>query len=171
MNPGLPAAVRRTIRATPRSLLHMKRTACALIIVMCASASLAQDPTGRVEPRAVQFDSQFIREMDDIGDELQRLQPLLREMGVALLQELKELEQRPSGPLDEWAEALRRRYTSWAGILGAMRIRDAATLKGLSRDEREVQLGNVQKRLIALATSGRISKREYDHFVRRLQGQ
>jgi hypothetical protein len=151
--------------------LALKRMICASLLATCASASLAQEPGGRLDPGMLKADPAILREMDEIRDELQKLQPPLRGMGVAILQELKELERRPAGPLDEWAHALRRRYTSWTGIFGAMRIQDAATFKGLSEDEREVQAGNVQKQLIMLAASGRITKQEYDQFVRRLQGR
>jgi hypothetical protein len=43
-------------------------------------------------------------------------------------------------------------------------------LEGMSADEREVRLGGVQKRLINLAITGRITRQEYEGFVRRLQG-
>src|SRR5262245_22643405 len=56
--------------------------------------------------------------MIEVERELQSLQPLFKQVGLTILQDLKELEQRPEGRRDEWAEALRRRYASPSGIVG-----------------------------------------------------
>jgi hypothetical protein len=45
-----------------------------------------------------------------------------------------------------------------------------AAIPAMSADEREVRQGNVARRLIGLAITGRITKQEYDSLVRRLLG-
>ena len=109
--------------------------------------------------------------MIEVERELQSLQPLFNHIGVAILQEIKQLEKRPEGQLDQWAEALHRKYTSPGGIAGAHRlVLGGDHWRRMSANEREVYAGRVQIRLINLATTGRISREEFDDFVRRLQG-
>jgi hypothetical protein len=111
---------------------------------------------------------------DEIRRELQSLQPLFTRLGLEILRDLKELETRPQGSVGEWAEAMHQRYTSLTGIMASAVVietiggRDG--LEGMSSDEKEVRLGGVQKRLIHLAITGRITREEYEGFVRRLQG-
>jgi hypothetical protein len=108
------------------------------------------------------------------GPPIQELQPLFPHIGLAVLQDIKELENRPEGTRDEWAQALRRRYGSLFDRRRALlSLSDEVVGRGgshLSGDEWEVRTGGVQRRLIGLAITGRISKAEYDTFVRRLQG-
>jgi hypothetical protein len=116
----------------------------------------------------------FYLSMVEVKRELQSLQPWGLQRGLAVLQEMKELEKRSESSLGEWAEALRRRYTSPEGIAGTLvlieNIGGRDGLEGMSAEEREVRLGGVQKRLIGLAITGRIAKEEYDSFVKRVRG-
>ena len=116
----------------------------------------------------------FYLATEDISRELRDMRPLFTRLGVDILQEIKQLEQRPEGGLGEWAAAMHRRFTSWAGIAATIVLiqsiggRDGT--EGMSPDEREVHLGGVQMRLVKLAITGRITKEEYDGLVKRLQG-
>ncbi len=78
----------------------------------------------------------------------------------AVLQEIKKLELRPESVSGDWAKSL--------GQGSGMRM--VADADQLSEEEREVVFGRVRKRLIDLATSGRISKEEYDNLSARLKG-
>jgi hypothetical protein len=82
---------------------------------------------------------------------------------VAVLEELKALDQRPEAKPGEWAEPLRR--TELAGPLRVMRL---GSDEGLSDAEKEVRNGGVRRKLTQLAVSGRISKAEYDAFLTKL---
>jgi hypothetical protein len=116
-----------------------------------------------------------LAETEEIRRELYLLQPAYTRLGVAILQDIKRLEQRPAGPLARWAEALRRRYTSRAGmvvgVLAEARPGGRGQAQGLTDDETTVRRGGVQRRLIQLAITGRISEPEYESVVQRLQGQ
>ena len=106
---------------------------------------------------------------------LGELQPLFPHLGVQVLQELRELERRPAANPDAWVEPIRRRYTSPGprrvppkSLGSAIAGRDPS--EGLSDDERTVRSGGVQRLLIGLAITGRISEQEYEAVVRRLRG-
>jgi hypothetical protein len=117
---------------------------------------------------------EFYLATEEARRELDSLQPLFTRLGVQILQELKELDQRPEGALGEWAQALHRRHTSLAGMTAGIVLREVIggrdPLEGRTPDEREVLLGNVPRRLIHLTITGRMTKEEYDSFVRRLRG-
>jgi hypothetical protein len=106
--------------------------------------------------------------------EIEKLRPPLIEIGIAVLKDIRELERRPQGSLSEWAEPLHRRHgpssNSYAGFLAAVERSRNAAVPAMSADEREVRQGNVGRRLIGLAITGRIAKQEYDSLVRRLLG-
>jgi hypothetical protein len=95
-------------------------------------------------------------------------QPLFIGTGLAVLEEIKELEQRPAGSPGEWAEDLPRKNPARSLVLGESVERGPGDR--MSADEREVRAGGVQERLIRLAVTSRISKDEYDGLARRLQG-
>jgi hypothetical protein len=117
---------------------------------------------------------EFYLATEEARRERDSLQPLFTRLGVRILQELKELEQRPEGTLGEWAQGLYRRHTSPAGIAASVRVLEVIgghdPFEGRTPDEREVLLGHVPSRLIHLAITGRITKEEYDSFVGRLRG-
>jgi hypothetical protein len=107
--------------------------------------------------------------------ELQELRPLFPHLGLAVLQDIKQLEQRPEGTPEEWADALRQRHACPAGLCRLPPRSLSETIEGrggqrLSEDEKEVRYGGLQRRLIELAITGRITKEEYDGLVKRLQG-
>ncbi len=105
--------------------------------------------------------------------ELTALQPLFVEQGVSLLHELRDLQHtRPEGPLEPWARELRVKYGYLArpGIDIVLLVTGADT-GPMSTDEAEVRRGGVQKLLTRLAITGRLSRAEYDSFVRDLQGR
>jgi hypothetical protein len=83
--------------------------------------------------------------------------------GVALLEELRALGQRPEAKPEEWAEPLRR--TNLAGPLSVIRL---GSDEGLSDAEKEVRNGGLRRKLTQLAITGRISKAEYDAFLTKL---
>jgi hypothetical protein len=78
---------------------------------------------------------------------------------IAVLSEIKELESRPESPALDWVKSLRQSSSGIALVAGT---------EQMSEEEREVVFGRVRKRLIALATSGRISKEEYASLSARL---
>jgi hypothetical protein len=83
---------------------------------------------------------------------------------IVVLQDIKELEKRPQGSPEDWAEAMRRRQGS-SGI----RLIQKGALDRWSPDEREAHTGGVERRLQNLATTGRVTKDEYDQLAKRLQ--
>jgi hypothetical protein len=105
--------------------------------------------------------------------DLHELRPLFMHVGLAVLEEIREMERRPVTHVGEWALPLQRRHASAdCGLVGPGRT--ALVAHGgpqpWSADELDVHRGGVQRRLIRLAISGRITKEEYDGMVRRLQG-
>jgi hypothetical protein len=172
-------------------VLGMGRLAVAAsLVVGCNFPSEAQSGSSPTEPDArassnypkalpkipatvpEEFRADYLT-MVEVRRELNELQPLFPHLGVLILQELKELEKRPEGSRGFWAEPMRRRHTSRGGILGSTTITQSVggrdRFEGLTSDEREVQAGGVQKRLIRLAITGRITEQEYNTFVRRIQ--
>ena len=110
----------------------------------------------------------------EIQRELLELQPMLLHLGLQILQELRELERRPEASPGAWAEAIRRRHTFDGGRLRATPIdvvlRGVGPPESLSADEKIVWSGGVQRLLIHLAITGRVSEREFNSFVQRLHG-
>src|SRR5262249_47237470 len=82
-------------------------------------------------------------------------------IAVAVLAEIKELESRLESSAGDWTKSLRRRNMGVSLISGGDQ---------LSEEQREVVFGRARKRLIDLATSGRISKEEYASLSERLGG-
>jgi hypothetical protein len=120
-----------------------------------------------------QFRADYLRKLES-DCEIGKLQPLLIEIGLAVLHDVKELEMRPRGQIEAWAEPLRRLHGPGNEGYGPLferldRIRGMVRPGALSNEE-EVRRGNVGRRLIQLAVSGRVTKREYDSLLRRLQG-
>jgi hypothetical protein len=76
------------------------------------------------------------------------------ERTVQLLHEVKELGQRPEATPEAWAVPLRSRGPIFGGV-------DARELKSMSTDVRAVESGEVERRLIDLALTGRVSEQEY----------
>jgi hypothetical protein len=84
--------------------------------------------------------------------------------GVALLEELRALDQRPEAKPGEWAEPLRR-----TGLAGPLRVvTRLGSDEGLSEAEKEVRNGGLRRKLTQLAITGRISREEYDAFRTKL---
>jgi hypothetical protein len=99
--------------------------------------------------------------------------PLFPHFGLAVLQDIKQLERRPEGPPGEWVQPLLRWQTwaaRWPAPVAAYEVIQGREGSPLSEDEREVRRGGVQRRLIDLAITGRIAKEEYDGLVKRLRG-
>jgi hypothetical protein len=155
-----------------------------LVLVLSPPAATAAEVTNAIAEDRRLFEQLLrppariraeIAETEEIRRELYLLQPAYTRIGVAILQDIKRLEQRPEGPLDPWAEALRGRYTTRVGMVRSILVEAAVDerypLPGLTEDETTVQMGGVQRRLIQLAITGRISEQEYESFVRRLQGE
>jgi hypothetical protein len=95
------------------------------------------------------------------------LAPLFPHLGLAVLQDIKELEQRPEDIPGEWAVPLRR----WYELRNHCAPPTAPLARErMSEDERALRSGDIQRRLIVLAITGRISKQEFDGLVKRLQG-
>jgi hypothetical protein len=86
-----------------------------------------------------------------------------RAHGVALLEELRALDDRPEAKPGEWAEPLHQ--TSLAGPLSVIRL---GSDEGLSDAEKEVRNGGLRRKLTQLAVTGRVSKEEYDAFRAKL---
>jgi hypothetical protein len=109
---------------------------------------------------------------EDVRRALDELQLLFLHVGVQILQELRELQKRPEGSVGSWAEEMRRRHRSQAGMLGSVVVLsvDRGGWDKMSAEEKEVQSGRVQRLLIRLAITGRIDEQEYNSFVRRLRG-
>jgi hypothetical protein len=119
-----------------------------------------------------QFRADYLRTLES-QCEIGRLQPLLIEIGLAVLRDIKDLELRPRGQIEEWAEPLRQLHGNNEGYRQLRERLDR--IRGMVRpgpasDEEEIRHGSVGRRLIQLAVSGRITQREYDSLVRRLQG-
>jgi hypothetical protein len=104
--------------------------------------------------------------------EIDRLRPPLIEVGLAVLQDIKELETHPQRPIETWAEPLRQLHGPSRSGYEALyeRLDRIAGISCPTSDDEEVQRGNVGRRLNELAISGRVTKQEYDSLVRRLQG-
>jgi hypothetical protein len=86
-----------------------------------------------------------------------------RAQGVALLEELRALDDRPEAKPGEWAEPLRQ-----TSLAGPMRVIRLGSDEGLSDAEKEVRNGGLRRKLTQLAVTGRISKEEYDAFRAKL---
>jgi hypothetical protein len=91
------------------------------------------------------------------GEDRERARRKLLASAIAALSEIKELEPRPGSPASDWVETPRQ-SSGMALVAGEQ----------MSEEEREVVFGRARKRLIALATSGRISKEEYASLSVRL---
>jgi hypothetical protein len=137
-----------------------------------ASAEASCKFTGSVIVSVEALHAEVLRALES-QCEIGKLQPLLIEIGLAVLRDIKDLELRPRGQIGEWAESLRRlhgeRDEGYRRILERLdRIR--GMVRPTASDEEEVRQGNVGRRLIQLAISGRITRQEYESLVRRLQG-
>src|ERR1700730_9653393 len=105
-------------RATGRSALATS------VVLVCAVAG-AQTPSDPTTKGAKVIEQQ---------PNLRELQPLFRHLALAVMQEIRQLEQRPEGTPGEWAEPLRRLDASlaWRAPL------DRLALERMSADEREI---------------------------------
>ncbi|MCF4123962.1 hypothetical protein [Methylobacterium sp. SyP6R] len=96
-----------------------------------------------------------------------RARAAAREDGLEVLQAVKQREGRPAGECPSWAQPiLDRRERQTAG--NGFRLVATAVLAGLGEDEREVELGRVQRRLDDLAITGRLDEEEYADLSGRL---
>jgi hypothetical protein len=143
--------------------------------------SLSGSPVfGQVSPHWTEHDlwrlsepqRAVLRAQIDAERELSVFQQIFVEHGIAILRELRTLERRPEGPLDGWAQLLRAKYGHLArrGVDLVLQV-GTSRPAGMSADEVEVRRGGVQKLLTRLAITGRISRAEYESFVRELQGR
>jgi hypothetical protein len=89
-------------------------------------------------------------------------------LGLAVLEDIKEFELRPEDTPGEWAVPLRRWYEMRNDCPVPMA---PPAWERMSEDERELRSSGLARRLIELAITGRITKREFDGLVRRLQGE
>jgi hypothetical protein len=80
---------------------------------------------------------------------------------LQVLQEVKELEQRPAAPLEAWVEPLRSR----GPIFG--RAFEPGELENMSADVRAVETGELDRRVRDLALTGRITEQEYRALTKR----
>ena len=85
--------------------------------------------------------------------------------GLAVLQDIKAAEQRPEDTPADWTAPLRPRPNARTRTFSTWWPADQA----VSEDERVVRSGGLRPRLNRLATTGRISKDEYDAFMARLK--
>jgi hypothetical protein len=142
--------------------------AAGLLAVMGALPAWGQSADGRKIESPPRDATQQAPEVKRAYQRLQ-LQPLFPQIGIAVLQDIKELERRPEGTPGEWTEPLRRRVLSYRP--GPPRDASQDRLRErMSADEWEVRSGGMQRRLISLALTGRITEEEYDRLVDRLQG-
>jgi hypothetical protein len=172
----------------------MKRSTVAALLVLSGSVAGWAETLGRQQDDVLALIPEPLRsdylEQQQVERELQMLRPLFPHFGVAILQEVRELEQRPEGRAAAWAGPLSRWYRS-RPLLSEFRPEKAARMvtitiepsnrsrteprlterqPRMSDDEREVRSGGLTRRLINLAITGRITKDEYDGLVKRLQG-
>jgi hypothetical protein len=138
-----------------------------------ASAEASCKFTGSVIVSVEALHAEVLRALES-QCEIGKLQPLLIEIGIAVLRDIKDLELRPRGQIEEWAEPLRRLHGDRDEVYRRI-LERFDRIRGMVRpatasDEEEVRQGNVGRRLIQLAVSGRITRQEYESLVRRLQG-
>ena len=100
----------------------------------------------------------------------ERLRPPLIQIGLAVLQDIKELEQRPAAEPDPWVDAVRQQYRKCIGLAMQFSQQVAGRERTSSPDELAVRNGLVERRLVRLALTGRVSKAEFDSLAKRLQG-
>ena len=100
----------------------------------------------------------------------ERLRPPLIQIGVAVLQDIKDLEQRPATMPDDWVEAVRQQYRRCIDPTGRFSYQIGDRDRTYSPDEQAVRNGQVERRLVRLALTGRISQAECDSLATRLQG-
>jgi len=157
-----------TLTAINRSLLG------AAVLVACAAPSWGEASEDlRMSPRAPRFSRASCQEAHEASRAVPRLQPAFPHFWAAILDDVKELEQRPEGTSGEWAEPIRH----WLEIAGDCRPPVAAPTfeqrqawERLSGDERARRGGGMQRRLFNLAITGRITKVEFDRLLNRLHG-
>jgi|GraSoiStandDraft_4_1057263.scaffolds.fasta_scaffold1075800_2 hypothetical protein len=113
------------------------------------------------------------KEVHEAGRAVPRLQALFPHLWAAVLDDVKEFELRPEGIPGEWVEPIRR----WSRIAGdcappvaAISLEQRQAWERLSGDERALRGGGMQRRLINLAITGRVTKVEFDRLVDRLEG-
>ena len=100
----------------------------------------------------------------------ERLRPPLIQIGVAVLQDIKDLEQRPEAIPDDWVEGVRQQYRRCIGLTMRLSEQIGSRDRTSSPDELAVRNGMVERRLVRLALTGRISQAEFDSLAKRLQG-
>jgi hypothetical protein len=104
---------------------------------------------------------------------LPSLQPLFPHLGAAVLEDVKEFERRPESAIGDWAEPLRRWYRlsdQCPAPKAAMTPQQQQAWDRMSENERALRSGGLQRRLINLAVTGRITEEEFHRLVNRLQG-
>ena len=119
------------------------------------------------------FRADYLRKLES-DCEIGKLQPILIEIGLAVLHEIKELEKRPQRQIEEWAQPLRRlhgwRHQGFGPLIERLERPHGGARPAAHSDEQEVRQGIVGRRLIQLAVTDRVTKHEYDSLVRRLLG-
>ena len=143
----------------------------AALLILAGPAQTGAQDLQRVPPF---MDYQtIVRTVPPAGPCDESLRPPLIQIGVAVLQDIKELELRPSARPDDWVLAVRSRYRACvSGVNTSARLGEdiRGRTASASADELEVRNGSVQRRLIRLALTGRITKDEFDSLAKRLQG-
>jgi hypothetical protein len=113
------------------------------------------------------------KEVHEAGRAVPRLEALFPHLWAAILDDIKQLEQRPEGTRGEWAEPIRR----WIEIAGdcaapvaAPTLEQRQAWERLSEDDRARRGGGMSRRIFNLALTGRVTKVEFDRLVHRLHG-
>jgi hypothetical protein len=149
------------------------------LLLACAAPGFCQDAAWqpgedlRFFPPAPPRVRVTCKEVHEAGRGVPRLEALFPHLWAAILDDIKELERRPEGTRSEWAEPIRY----WVEIAGdcptpvaAITPEQRQAWGRLSEDERARRGGGMQRRLINLAITGRVTKVEFDRLVDRLQG-
>jgi hypothetical protein len=140
--------------------------AIVALLILAGTAQTGAQDLQRVPPFT---DYQtIVRTVPPAGPCDESLRPPLIQIGVAVLQDIRELELRPPASPDNWVLAVRSRYR--ACVSGRLGEEVRGRSPSASTDELEVRNGSVQRRLIRLALTGRVTKAEFDSLAKRLQG-
>jgi hypothetical protein len=149
------------------------------LLLACATPGLCQNAAWqpgedlRFLPPASPRVRATCRKVHEAARAVPRLQALFPHLWAAILDDVKEFERRPEGARGEWVEPIRH----WLEIAGDCPTARAAITpeqrqawERLSEVERARRGGGMQRRLINLAITGRVTKVEFDRLVDRLEG-
>jgi hypothetical protein len=163
-------------------LILQRLTLVALFVAACPAAGWAQVDATFSGTRAIEVlqvpssipehrRAEYLTMLELLRD--LRRPPLFPHQALSILQDVKVLENRPEGRPSEWAEPLGPRLAEPLGLidrLGPARAALVLATRNLTPDEFEVRSGAVERKLINLAVTGRITKEEFEGFVMRWRG-